>query len=602
MQRAELVLTILRDKSKENSNYKFQRLYRHLFNKDFYLRAYSKIYSKEGNMTEGTDKQTIDGFSIENIERIIEQLKNETYYPKAVRRVYIPKKNGKKRPLGIPSFYDKLIQEVVREILEAIYEPNFNDNSHGFRPNRSCHTALHQVKSTCKGASWVIEGDIESFFDNINHTVIINLLSNKIDDGRFIELIKKFLTAGYMEEKKRYETWSGTPQGGIISPLLANIYLNEFDSFMDNIIENNTLGKIRKTNPKYSRLNSKRFHLRKKGNYEEAEKCLQELRKTHRLDMMDEGYRRVKYVRYADDFLIFVWGGKNLAESIKDDIAKYLNANLKIKLSVEKTLITNLNDKRVKFLGYEIAKSRENSKITNVNGVGKRMANGTIQLLVPSKVIKEKIKPFVSNGKSIHHNARINLPALDIISQYNSEIRGIYNYYCLATDVSTKVGEFKYYHYFSLAKTLARKEKTSVKQIIDKYGIEVARKDGTGTRKIIGIKYETQKGTKTLTYFNESLTKKDKPLTNVSDIVCKVKEGHSQLIQRLNANQCELCGKTGKNNEFEVHHVRKLKDVKMKYAKRGKRVPSWVLQMCKMNRKTLILCKKCHVDLHNGNI
>ena len=602
MQNAELVLTILRDKSKESPNYKFQRLYRHLFNKDFYLKAYSKIYSKEGNMTEGTDKETIDGFSIESIERLIEQLKNETYYPKPVRRVYIPKKNGKKRPLGIPSFYDKLIQEVVREILEAIYEPNFNDNSHGFRPNRSCHTALHQIKTTCKGASWIIEGDIESFFDNINHEAIINLLNNKIDDGRFMELIKKFLKAGYMEQEKRYETWSGTPQGGIISPLLANIYLNEFDSYMDNIIQNNTLGKGRKINPEYNRLNHKRWYLRQKGNYEEAEICLQQLRKIHSKNMMDKDYRRVKYVRYADDFLIFVWGTKELAENIKGNIAKFLSESLKIKLSEEKTLITNLNDNRAKFLGYEIAKSKENSKITTVNGIGKRMANGTIQLLVPGKVIKEKIKPFVSNGKSIHHNARVNLPVLDIISQYNSEIRGIYNYYCLATDVSTKVGEFKYYHYFSLAKTLARKEQTSVKKIIDKYGIEVLRKDGTGTRKVIGIKYETQNGTQTLTYFNESLTKKDKPLTNISDVVCKVKEGHSQLIDRLNANKCELCGKTGSSNEFEVHHVRKLKDVKMKYAKRGSRVPSWVLQMCKMNRKTLILCKKCHADLHNGNI
>ena len=602
MQRAELVLTILRDKSKENPNYRFQRLYRHLFNKDFYFKAYSKIYNKEGNMTEGTDKETIDGFSIENIEKLIEKLKNETYYPKPVRRVYIPKKNGKKRPLGIPNFYDKLVQEVIREILEAIYEPNFNDNSHGFRPNRSCHTALHQIKTTCKGASWVIEGDIEGFFDNINHDVIINLLNNKIDDGRFIELIKRFLMAGYMEDKKRYETWSGTPQGGIISPILANIYLNELDNYMEDIIQNNTLGKVRRANPEYNRLNSKRCYLNKKGNYEEAEECLKQLRNLHRLDMMDESYRRVKYIRYADDFLIFIWGSKNLAEDIKHKIATFLNEDLKIQLSNEKTLITNLNDRRVNFLGYEIAKTRENSKITNVNGVGKRMANNTIQLLVPSKVVKEKIKPFISNGKSVHHNARINLPALDIISQYNSEIRGIYNYYCLATDVSTKIGEFKYYHYFSLAKTLARKEKTSVKQIIDKYGIEVKRKDGTGTRKVIGINYETKSGTHTLTYFNDSIKKIDKPLGDVNDIICKVKEGHSQLIERLNANQCELCGKTGNTNEFEVHHIRKLKDVKMKYSKRGSRVPSWVLQMCKMNRKTLILCKKCHIDLHNGNI
>lgn len=602
MQKAELVLMILKDKSKENQNYKFQRLYRHLFNKEFYLRAYSKIYNKEGNMTKGTDEITIDGFSYEKIEKLIEALKKETYYPKPVRRVYIPKKNGKKRPLGIPNFYDKLIQEIIREILEAIYEPEFNDNSHGFRPNRSCHTALYQIKTTCKGANWVIEGDIESFFDNINHEVIIKILSNKIDDGRFIELIKKFLKAGYMEEKKKYETWSGTPQGGIISPILANIYLNEFDDYMDDIIKNNTCGVERRTNPKYNHFNVKRCLLRKKGNYEEADKCLKELRKIYRMDMMDENYKRIKYVRYADDFLIFIWGSKELALNIKEEISDFLTKNLKIKLSGEKTLITNLSDRRVKFLGYEITKSRENSKITKVNGIGKRMANGTIQLLVPNNVMKEKIKPFVANGKSVHHNARVNLPVLDIISQYNYEIRGIYNYYCLATDVSTKVGEYKFYHYYSLIKTIARKEKSSVKKIIDKYGIELKRKDGTGTRKVIGIKYETKEGIHTLTYFNESLSKKDKPLTKLNDVMYEVKEGKSQLINRINANQCEMCGKTGKTSDFEVHHIRKLKDVKNKYGKRGNKIPNWVLQMCRMNRKTLILCKKCHVNLHNGSL
>ncbi len=481
MQKAELVLMILKEKSKESSDYKFQRLYRHLFNKDFYLKVYSKIYSKKWNMTESTDKKAVDGFSYEKIEILIEQLKNETYYPKPLKRVYIPKENGMKRSLELPTVCDRLIQEVVREILEAIYEPNFNDNSHGFRPNRSCHTALHQIKTTCQGSTWVIEGDIESFFNNIDHEVIINLLSNKIDDGRFIELIKKFLKAGYMEDNKRYETWSGIPQRGIISPVLANIYLNEFDVFMDGIIQNNTFDRERK----------------------------------------------VKYVRYADDFLIFIRGSKNLALNIKENIAKFLTENLKIKLSEEKTLITNLNDKRVEFLRYEITKSRENPKVTNASGIDKKMVNGTIQLLVPSKVIKEKIKPFVSNGKPIHNNARVNLPVLDIISRYNSEIRGIYNYYCLATDVSAKVGEYKFYHYFSLAKTLATKEKSSVKKIIDKYGIEVKRKDGTGTRKIIGIKYETQKGIHTLTYFNESLAKKDKPLTNLNDAIYWVKEGKS---------------------------------------------------------------------------
>lgn len=602
MQKAELELMILSSKSKSNPDYKFNRLYRWLFKEEMFLKAYAKIHNKEGNMTEGTDKTTIDGFNIEKVRKIIELLKQEKYYPNPVLRIYIPKKNGKKRPLGIPSFYDKLVQEVIREILEAIYEPIFSDNSHGFRPNKSCQTALHQIKSNGKGTSWIIEGDIEGFFDNINHEIIINILKRKIDDGRFLELIGRFLKAGYMEDRKKYQTWSGTPQGGIISPILANIYLNELDIYMKNIMEKNNIGIIRRDNVEYRRINSRRFYLRKRGMYAEADECLDKLRKLNRLDMMDPNYRRVKYIRYADDFLVLVWGPKTLAENIKKDIGNFLKDSLKLKLSEEKTLITNIGTNRVKFLGYEISKSKENTKLTEVNGVKKRLTNGTIQLLVPNKVISDKLKMFTSNGKSVHHNARVNLPVLDIISQYNAEIRGLYNYYCLATDVSTKVGKFKYYHYFSLVKTIARKEKTSVAKVIDKYGIDVPRKDSPGTRKVIGVKYKTKNGEKELIYFNESLSKKDKPQKDVLDTIPVVAH-RCQLIDRLNSNECELCGKKKDDKtQIEVHHIRKLKDIKDKYSKRGKKIPEWVLTMCRINRKTLILCKDCHIKLHNGSL
>ena len=166
MQSAEVVLSMLGQKSTQSSEFVFDRLYRNLFNPDFYMLAYSNIYAKEGNMTEGVDERTIDGFNIPQVERLIGLFKQETYSPKPVRRTYIPKKNGMLRPLGIPSFTDKLVQEVVRLLLQAIYEPRFQDTSHGFRPNRSCHTALAQIKSTCKGTSWVIEGDVKGCFDH----------------------------------------------------------------------------------------------------------------------------------------------------------------------------------------------------------------------------------------------------------------------------------------------------------------------------------------------------------------------------------------------------------------------------------------------------
>ena len=215
MQKAETVLSILKQKSKQDESHRYDRIYRNLFNEDFFLRAYQKIHAKQGNMTPGTDGTTIDGFSRKQISQLIELLKWERYQPKPVRRTYIPKKNGKMRPLGIPAFADKLVQEVVRQILEAIYEPIFSDNSHGFRPNRSCHTALYQIKSTCRGTNWVIEGDITGCFDHIDHEILLKILSKKIDDGRFLELIRKFLKAGYLEFNQKYNSLSGTPQGGL---------------------------------------------------------------------------------------------------------------------------------------------------------------------------------------------------------------------------------------------------------------------------------------------------------------------------------------------------------------------------------------------------
>ncbi|MDR0795760.1 MAG: group II intron reverse transcriptase/maturase [Tannerella sp.] len=602
MQTAKTILSILNKQSTQDEDYVFERLYRNLFNRDFYLTAYAKIYAKEGNMTAGTDGNTIDGFNLLKVDKIISKMRNETYYPKPVKRVYIPKKNGKMRPLGIPAFEDKLVQEVIRQILEAIYEPNFSKNSHGFRPNRSCQTALYQIKSTSRGASWVVEGDIKGCFDNINHEILLKLLAKKINDGRFIELIRRFLKAGYMEFSKVYNSLSGCPQGQIASPILANIYLHELDKYVEDLILQHNKGTTKKRNPEYMSLNIKRLRANRKGKYDKGKQLLAQMRKMPSQISENDEYVRLNYVRYADDWIICVNGSKKIATEMKEKISFFLLNELKLELSPDKTLITNLGDRNVPFLGYEISKSRCNTQITtNINGVKRRSINETIQLLVPQRVITEKLSPFLKNGKSTHHNARINLPVLDMIAQFNREIQGLYNYYCLATDVSTKLGKFKFYHYFSLLKTIARKEKKSVKEVTSKYGVEVKRKMGTGTRKIIGVKYETTKGEKTMIYFNNSLSKHDTPMKNLSEVFSAPKANRCELIKRLSADKCELCGKTFESNyDFEVHHVRKLKDVKQKYSKRGKTIPQWVLTMCAMNRKTLVVCGKCHIEIHKG--
>ena len=604
MQRAETVLTILSQKAKGDRTFVFDRLYRNLFNPDFYLLAYSNIHNKEGNLTAGTDNMTIDGFNMEPVKKLIEELRTETYRPQAARRVYIPKKSGKLRPLGIPSFRDKLLQEVMRLILEALYEPTFLDSSHGFRPGRSCHTALVQVKTTCKGTNWVIEGDIQGFFDNIAFDKLIEILSRRIGDGRFLNLIRLFLQAGYMENQKIFHPLTGAPQGGLVSPILANIYLHELDEFMQKLSEKySTKATSRNRYQPYRKLVEQRFRAREKGDYRRADDILKQMRQLPTQDFCDPNYIRVKYTRYADDFLVMMMGSKNLAQQIRDEIRDFLKMELQLELSTEKTHITNLGEQRVRFLGYEIAKTRENTRLTeNSLGVKKRAANETIQLLVPAEVVNEKLKPFVRKGKAVHHNARINEPVLDILMQYNAEIRGLYNYYCLATDVSTKLNKFRYYHYTSLKKTIARKEQISVAKVIEKYSVNIRRKQGTGTRRLVGVTYQTKTGKKTLIYFNESLRKKDEPGCGPGSLGIQDKPilKRHEILKRLEADKCELCGKPCDPAMTEVHHVRKLKDIKQKYAKRGKDIPQWVLRMSNLRRKTLVVCKKCHSEIHTG--
>lgn len=561
MQRAETILGILNQKSIENPDHRFERLYRLLYNQDFYWNAYCKIAGKEGSLIKGIDDDAIDGFPEKKIEKLIEDIRTERYYPKPARRKYIPKSSGKLRPLSIPGFSDKLIQEVIREILEVIYEPHFSENSHGFRPNKSCHTALYQIKKNWQGVKWVIEGEITSLFDNISHYKLLEILSRKIDDNRFLRLIDKFLKAGYMEERQKYESYSGTPQGGILSPLLANIYLNEFDKFMEKVCDQYSYGELRRKNPQYNKLNCKYHYYLNRGQLEKAREFQRERDKLQVLDQMDRGYSRIKYCRYADDFVIGIWNDKATAERVKDFAEDFLENELLIQLNKEKTIITNLKDNNVRFLGYEISKSGKH-KYTNNNRTG-FFVNETIHLLVPSDVVNKHIAKYSKNGKAIHLPQRINQSDFDTLMQYNAEIRGLYNYYSLATDVSTKINKVRFYNYDSLVKTLAFKYKCSYKNIIKKFGVDVPLKNNkTGTRKLLGIKYKSKDEEKVLTYFNESLSKRELPIVNLVDQLPLPLNHRTTLLDRIQASECELYGSA---ENIEVRHIRKLNEVKDKW-------------------------------------
>ena len=589
------ILTKLQENSKKNHDEVFTRLYRYLLRPDIYYVAYQHLYSNKGAGTKGVTDDTADGFSEIYIENIIEALKNEMYQPKPVRRTYIKKSNGKMRPLGLPVFTDKLIQEAIRMILEAIYEPIFSDYSHGFRPARSCHTALAQIKKEFTGARWFIEGDIKGCFDNINHAVLVEIINQKIKDARFLKLIRSFLKAGYMEDWKYHETYSGCPQGGIISPILANIYLNELDRHVMKIKKEFDVATKARYTPEYTKLVGLRQRLHNKiknSNGIEREKLIEEY-KTATAQMLklpakqcDD--KKIKYVRYADDFLIAVNGNRQDCENIKQELTEFINTTLKMELSQEKTMITHSNTP-ARFLGYDV-RVRRDQQIKPKGKFKTRSMNNKVELSIP---FKDKIEKFLfsngivkqrsDNGKlePIHRPQLLNRTDLEIVTIYNAELRGICNYYGLASKYN-KLIYFNYLMEYSCLKTLAGKHRSKVSKIRAMY------KDGTGKW---AIPYETKTGIKKM-YFANYADCKGKKFT---DIVPQTAKNYSHdvttLESRLKAKICEVCGCT-ENDRYEIHHVNKVKNLKGK--------SEWEKIMIAKRRKTIVVCHKCHMAIHHG--
>ena len=385
MQNAETVLGVLRERGRQGLP--CDELYRQMFNTSLYLLAYGNIYSNQGAMTPGTCDETADGMSGAKIGKIIAAMRGERYRFAPVRRVYIPKKNGKLRPLGLPSWSDKLVGEVVRLLLEAYYEPAFSDHSHGFRKGRGCHTALRKVQETWTGTVWFIEGDISDFFGSTDHEILMKILAEKIRDNRFLRLIRNMLKAGYLEDWQYHDTLSGTPQGSVVSPALSNVYLHKLDEFVEReLIPQYTRGNSRKVNREYSRLAKQRQDARRCGDRAGARELAQQMRNLPYGDPMDPGYRRLRYIRYADDHLLGFTGPKAEAEQIKAKLAAFLRETLALELNQPKTLITCARTRAARFLGYEITVQHCNTKLTN----GCRSANGRIALRVPLDVIKAK--------------------------------------------------------------------------------------------------------------------------------------------------------------------------------------------------------------------
>jgi group II intron reverse transcriptase/maturase len=591
MQTAKAYLELIRKRGKKGLP--LERVYRQLFNKDLYLMAYGKIYRNKGAMTHGVTDETPDNMSLEKIDAIIEALRYERYQWLPARRTYIPKKNGKKRPLGMPVWSNKLVQEVIRLILENDFEPQFSDHSHGFRPERGCHTALREIYKLWTGTTWFIEGDISQCFDQLDHELLLNTLSRRIHDERFIHLIRELFDAGYMEDWTLNQTLSGVPQGGIVSPVLSNILLDKLDTYVETVlIPKYTKGKKRRPNPEYQQLRKKSQRRRQRGNVEEAEVLRKQMQSLPSVDISDPEYRRLKYVRYADDFLLGFIGPKSEAEEIKQELRKFLQEELKLELSEAKTLITHARDEAARFLGYEVVLLQDDQKRYKFqDGKDRRSINGRVGLRIPKDILEIKCQRYQKGSKVMHRAEMEHESDFTIISTYQLEFRGIANYYQLAYNMHT-LKKLKWVMEISLTKTLAHKFKVSVKKVYEKYGTEILVKD----KKYKGLRVSIPRQDK------EPLVATWGGVPLPWDIKAALEEqppkvyhgGHSELIQRLLAGYCELCGST---DEVEVHHVRAMKDL---HEYPGREKPTWIRRMIPLKRKTMPLCRTCHDDVHAG--
>ena len=420
------------------------------------------------------------------------------------------------------------------------------------------------------------------------------MLGEKLKDNRFLRLISNLLRAGYLEDWQYHRTLSGSPQGGVVSPILSNIYLDKFDTYVEQVlIPAYTRGARRHPNLQYEALRAKANRRKRAGKRKEAQRLWTQVQHLPSRDPNDPDYRRLKYVRYADDTLFGFIGPKAEAEEIKEKIANWLRENLKLSLSIEKTLITNASSDAARFLGYEIVAQRANEKHNSQSGY--RTVNGKMGLRVPAEVVQKRCARYMRKGVPAHRNELIQDDDFTIINRYQAEYRGLVQYYWLAINVSW----FHKLHWVmqaSLLRTLARKHRTSLKAMSEKY--RATTETPYGRLSCLEIVVERANGKKPLVaqFGGIPLRRQEKAIITDLDPAYSQQRGHdrNELIKRLLAEKCELCG--SKMN-VEVHHIRKLADLREKGQKEK---PRWVKKMAQRRRKTLIVCAYCHENIHRG--
>ena len=584
MRTAETILNIIQDRGKRKLP--LDDVYRQLYNPDMYLRSYAKLYPNDGAMTPGMTEETVDGWSMEKVAAIIVAIRDERWQWTPVKRVFIDKPKGGKRPLGLPVWSDKVVQDIIRSILEAYYEPQFSKHSHGFRPKRGCHTALKEIDEVWQGTKWLIEGDIKGCFDNIDHTLLMNILRENIHDNRFLRLIEGALKAGYCEEWKYHPSLSGSPQGGIVSPILSNIYIDRLDRFVqDTVIPEYTRGTRRKEGEEYRRLHSLSTYYRNTGRIERAEELRKAMQQYPSVDPNDEEYRRLRYVRYADDFLLGYAGTLAEATEIKEKIAAFLRTQLNLTLSADKTLITHASTGRARFLGYEIGTMYCQTKFDKLR---KRAVNGKIGLYIPEDVLQKKRQRYLRDGKVHHRTELMNDSEYDIIIRYQAEYRGLVQYYTLAQN-RCRLGYVGFTMETSLLKTLASKGRTTFAKTLKR--LKSTTQSPHGPRTCLKLTIE-RAGQRPLVAIFGGLSLRRKQTAIKDQVLMPYIRRRSEIVERLLNNTCEVCGS---KEHIQMHHVRHLADLN----KKGRREkPLWMKIMIARKRKSIPLCKRCHDDVH----
>lgn len=611
-------LKVIQTINQQNPLYKNKDLYRMLYKPELFLIAYEKIKKNKGatstivfNKNANLDENNADGFSLKTIHKIISQLRDSSFQFRPVRRIYIPKPQSKEtRPLGIPSFKDRVVQEALKLILEVIYEPSFSNRSHGFRPNRSCHTCLKQVSQKFKGVQTIIEGDIKSAFDTIDHKILINILTERILDQKFLDLIRKLLKAGYIEpDQTLIKPMIGSPQGGILDPLLANIYLDKLDKHIEEILSNLERTEIKKTlrfTDEYSKIITDIRKLetkyRKTKTVKNKKILIQEILDLRKLQSMTKVHDskkkpiQIQYVRYADDWIVGINGPLRLAQDLRTNITKFLKEKLNMKLSEEKTQITNWRNKGILFLGYDIRidttiKYKKLKHYKTKKSFIKRTTGHEIKFNIPiTRVIKRlQMKNFCD-----HKGAPTSRPGWTIqtdtiiITGYNEILNGLLNYYGPANNLES-LRRIQYILKYSCLKTLAHKHKCGTRKIFKKYGI------GSGSNRTITapLTIQEKEKSRSLKYVTLQTRPKIRPTDwNSGKLPSKDPfDFHLRLNtkSKLLNTRCCICAEIGMVEMHHIRHVRK--------AKAGTGIDK-ILGI--INRKQIPVCKECHTKIHNG--